>query len=452
MTVLSSGTALPPDVARIQRRTLVVLCTAQIVSGIGVAVGVALSSLVAARLSGSEAIGGLAGTAAVLGAALLALPVARLGTRSGRRAGLTLAYGTAALGALAATAAVPLGSWPLLLAGLVLFGGGSAGNLAARYSAADLAPPGSAARHLSLVVWATTVGSVAGPNLAEPAGRAFAALGLPVDAGGFAVAAIMYLLSAAVIAAALRPDPLRVARSLRAGEAGAAEPGPAGKGTAGKGTAGKGAAEEGGPAGARRPGTLRLGWRAVRDSLNARRAIAGIAVSHTAMVSIMSMTPIHLDHGGAAISVIGVVISVHIAGMYVFSPIVGRLADRFGRTPVLLAGMAQLLAATALAGSSAPHGVAQVTAGLFLLGTGWSCGLVAGSALLTESAPVERRPAVQGLSDLLMNVCGAGGTVVAGLVVKSASYGVLGAAVAVLVVAAACWLAATGRRAHLASA
>jgi len=136
----------------------------------------------------------------------------------------------------------------------------------------------------------------------------------------------------------------------------------------------------------------------------------------------------------------------------VFSPIVGRLADRFGRTPVLLAGMAQLLAATALAGSSAPHGVAQVTAGLFLLSTGWSCGLVAGSALLTESAPVERRPAVQGLSDLLMNVCGAGGTVVAGLVVKSASYGVLGAAVAVLVVAAACWLAATGRRAHLASA
>lgn len=432
MTASALGTALSPEVARVQRRTLAVLCTAQIISGIGVAVGIALSALVAARLSGSEAIGGLAGTAAVLGAALLALPVARLGTRSGRRAGLTLAYGVATLGALVATAAVPLGSWPLLLAGLVLFGGGSAGNLAARYSAADLSPPGSAARHLSLVVWATTVGSVAGPNLAEPAGRAFATLGLPVDAGGFALAMIMYLIAAVVIATALRPDPLRVARSL--------------------GTAEPDAAAGGGTAGARRPGTLRLGWQVVRESPNARRAIAGIAVSHTAMVSIMSMTPIHLDHGGASVSAIGVVFSLHIAGMYVFSPVVGRLADRFGRTPVLLAGMAQLLAAAVLAGSAAPHGVTQVTAGLFLLGTGWSCGLVAGSALLTESAPIERRPAVQGLSDLLMNVCGASGTVLAGLVVGSLSYGVLGAAVGALVAGAAAWLAVTARRAHLASA
>lgn len=427
MTTSSTKAAYTPDVARLQRRTLIVLSTAQVISGIAVAVGLALSALILARMSGSEAIGGLAGTASVLGAAALAIPVARVSGRSGRRPGLSIAFAVATLGSLIATVAIWVDRWPLLLCGLVLFGGGSAGNLAARYAAADLSPPGSAARHLSVVIWATTVGSVTGPNLAEPAGRVGAALGMPVNAGGFALATIMYLIATAVIAAALRPDPLRVARSLGAGE-----------------RTGTGRTADG--------GTLRAGWRVLRRSRAALRAIVAIAVSHTAMVSIMSMTPVHLDHGGASITVIGFVISLHIAGMYVLSPVVGWLADRFGRLPVLLAGMAQLLAAAALAGLAGPHGVTQVTIGLVLLGTGWSCGLVAGSAMLTESAPIERRPAVQGLSDLLMNVCGAGGTVLAGVIVGSLSYGVLGAAVAVLVILTAGWLGLPGRRAHLASA
>mgnify|MGYP002622540180 CR=1 FL=1 len=433
MTTTSAKAVNSPEIIRLQRRTLIVLSVAQVVSGIGVAVGLALSALVVTRMSGSEAIGGLAGTAAVLGAALLAIPVARAGARSGRRAGLILAYGVATLGAVISVLAIQAGWWPLLLGGLVLLGGGSAGNLAARYSAADLAPPGAAARHLSLVIWATTVGSVTGPNLAEPADRAGTALGLAVNAGGFALAAVMYLISTVVIAAALRPDPLHVARSLDA----AADTGGKSGGTAAAGRGG---------------GTVRTGWQVLRESRTARRAITAIAVSHTAMVSIMSMTPVHLDHGGATISVIGVVISLHIAGMYVLSPVVGWLADRIGRVPVLLLGMGQLLAAAALAGSAGAHGVPQVAVGLTLLGTGWSCGLVAGSAMLTESAPAERRPAVQGMSDMLMNVCGAGGTVIAGMIVGSFSYGVLGAAVAVLVAATAAWLALPGRRAHLASA
>lgn len=433
MTTTSPTAGLSsPDVGGVRRRTLLVLSAAQVISGIGVAVGLALSALVVARMSGSEAIGGLAGTAAVLGAALFAIPVARISSRSGRRHGLTLAYGVAALGALLATVAIGAGSWPLMLFGLVLFGGGSAGNLAARYSAADLSPPGTAARHLSLVIWATTIGSVAGPNLAEPAGRVAAELGLDGNAGAFTLSTITFFAAAVIITAALRPDPLLLARSLADGK--------------------PGDAPSGGPKAAARKGTVRTGLQALRESRNARRAIGAIAVSHTAMVSVMSMTPIHLDHGGASVSVIGVVFSLHIAGMYVLSPVVGWLADRVGRMPVLIAGMAQLLAAAVLAGAAGEHGVAQIAVGLTLLGTGWSCGLVAGSALLTESAPVERRPALQGLSDLLMNVCGASGTVAAGVVVGALSYGFLGAVVAALVAATAGWLLLPGRRAHLASA
>ncbi|MGI5486953.1 MFS transporter [Microtetraspora malaysiensis] len=428
----TTPTKIPIDVSRVQRRVLGVLSAAQIVSGAGVAVGLALSSLVVSRLSGSTVIAGFAGTATVLGAALLALPTARAAGRGGRRAGLTLAYVCALLGSIVAVVAIGLESWQLLLAGLVLVGGGSAGNLAARYSATDLAPPGHAARHLSLVVWASTVGTVAGPNLVKPAQAVAEPLGLTGAAGPFALSALTFAVTALIIAIGLRPDPFILARRIAAPPAPTdlAEP-----------------AESAKPAAARDAGgrTLRTAWEALRRSPQARRALAGIAVSHTAMVSVMSMTPVHLDHEGASISVIGIVISVHIAGMYVLSPLVGWLADRIGRRNVMLIGMGVLICAAVLAGSGG-HRVTQVGAGLLLLGIGWSCGLVSGSAMLTEAVEIEHRPAVQGMSDLLMNVCGATGTILAGAVVGFAGYGVLGAAVAVLIGLFAVWLVVAARR------
>jgi MFS family permease len=149
---------------------------------------------------------------------------------------------------------------------------------------------------------------------------------------------------------------------------------------------------------------------------------------------VMVMTPVHLGHGNAGLTVVGVVISVHIAGMYALSPLPGWLADRFGRIPVLLIGTALLAAAAALASVSAPHQVTRLTVALFLLGLGWSFGLVAGSALLTESVPAERRPAVQGLSDLLMNGAAALGGLAAGVIVTALSYGALATVAMALVV------------------
>jgi MFS family permease len=448
-------------IAAVQRRTLAVLSATQIVSGIGVAMGLSLSSLVVARLSGSTAISGLAGTATVLGAALLALPTAKASGGSGRRAGLTLAYGCALLGSLIVVLAISVASWPLLLGGLVLFGGASAGNLASRYSATDLSPPGHSARHLSWVVWAGTIGSVTGPNLTEPAEHLGRELGLAPDTGPFVLALLTFAVALAIIGITLRPDPLLLARS-----AALSTPSPAVRATTAPPTArattapastvpvsaaqtpAASALNPPAPvvpaATAKSAGTLRLGWRTLRETPVARRALIVIAVSHTAMVSVMSMTPVHLDHGGATYTVIGIVISLHIAGMYILSPVVGWLADRIGRLQVMLIGMGLLLAAAALAGEAGPHDVVQVSVGLALLGVGWSCGLISGSAMLSEAVPLRHRPAVQGLSDMLMNVCGATGTVVAGVIVGSLSYGVLGAAVAVMVTITGVWLAATG--------
>ncbi|MFI6902919.1 MFS transporter [Nonomuraea sp. NPDC050394] len=422
----------PADVRGIQRRTLAVLSIAQIVGGVGVAVGLALSSVVVDQLSGSTVISGLAGTATVLGAALLALPIARTAARSGRRAGLSLAYVAATAGCALSVLAITIESWPLLLVGLVLVGGGSAGNLAARYSATDLSPKGHAARHLSLVVWMATVGSVAGPNLAKPADHVGMSAGLVANAGPFAFSALAFALAWLVVAAGLRPDPLKLARSLAERTEPAEQSAPGTPGASGATPAVQDKA-------------LRNGWRTLRTTPMARRALAMIAISHTAMVSVMSMTPVKLHHDGSSLDVIGLVISLHIAGMYVLSPVVGWLADKAGRVPVLILGMSLLLASAVLAGT-AQHSVWQVTAGLVLLGLGWSCGLVAGSALVTESVPLDRRPAVQGLSDLIMNICGATGTVVAGAIVGVLSYGVLGLVVGVMVTAAGIWLYLTTRR------
>jgi MFS family permease len=290
-----------------------------------------------------------------------------------------------------------------MLFGLLIFGGGSAANLAARYSATDLSKPGHSARDLSVVVWATTVGSVAGPNLAAPAGRLGAWFGLPEQAGPYVLAAFAFALAALGMLVGLRPDPLLLARQRDHANT---------------------------PAPDR---SLGAAWRTLRASRRGRVAVSAIVVSHTAMVALMSMTPVHLGHGGATVTVVGVVISAHIAGMYALSPLVGAAADRLGHVPVLLLGMAQLIAATVLAGTSSAHEVGQLSAGLILLGTGWSCGLVAGSALLTDSIPAERRPAVQGLSDLLMNGGGALGGVLAGVIVMLMSYAVLAGLIAAFV-------------------
>ncbi|NJP89256.1 MFS transporter [Nonomuraea sp. FMUSA5-5] len=414
-TPTKPAVSTPDRIQRVQRRTLAVLSAAQIVGGVGVAVGLALSSVVVDELSRSTVISGFAGTATVLGAALLALPAAKASGRGGRRAGLSLAYTAALTGCVISVLAISLRTWPLLLVGLVLVGGGSAGSLAARYSATDLSPKDRSARHLSLVVWASTIGSVAGPNLAEPADRIGRSLGMAEKAGPFAFAALAFALAVVIVLVLLRPDPLILARAGTRTE----DPG--------------------------RNRTIRTAWHTLRTTPMARRALVMIAVSHTAMVSVMSMTPVKLHHDGSNLDVIGLVISLHIAGMYVLSPLVGWLADKAGKVPVLVLGSALLLGAAALAGT-AGHRVWQVTAALVLLGLGWSCGLVAGSALVTESVPIERRPAVQGLSDLLMNVCGATGTIVAGAIVGLLGYGMLGLMVGIMVALSGLWLTAVWRR------
>jgi MFS family permease len=158
------------DVARLQRRTLRLLFLAQIISGVGIAVGASVGALLAADLAGIGP-SGLAQSANVVGAALFALPAAAIVQRGGRRPSLAAGYFVSAVGSLLIVLAAMRDSVPLLFAGFFLFGGASAAGYQARYAAVDLAPAALRGRHLSLIVWATTIGAVVGPALAAPAGR-----------------------------------------------------------------------------------------------------------------------------------------------------------------------------------------------------------------------------------------------------------------------------------------
>ncbi|MFH8481975.1 MFS transporter [Streptomyces sp. NPDC018055] len=381
----------------LQRRTSAVLVVSQILGGLGVAIGIALAPMLATEVTGSEALSGLAPTASVAGTALLSLPLAALMTSRGRRPGLVLAYLIGALGGALVVLGTVARSFPLLLVGMAAFGAGSSANLQARFAAADLVGPERRGRAISTVVWATTIGSVVGPNIAAPAGRVFRGTPVPETAGPYLWSAVAFLLAGVVVAVLLRPDPLLTARALAQRSA------------------------QGG-----RKRSLRDGVAAVRESPMAGLALGTVTVSHTAMVSIMVMTPVHLGGHGAGLQLIGLVISGHIAGMYAFSPVMGWLADRFGRLSVIGLAVGLLSCAALLAGTAGPrHG--QTALGLFVLGLGWSAGMIAGSALLTDSVPQDARAAVQGLSDLTMNAAAGIGGATAGVIVAQWGYGPLNA-------------------------
>jgi MFS family permease len=391
------------DVAAVQRRTLVVLSVAQVLAGVGMATALAVSTLVATRLSGSELVGGAALTCVVVGAAAAALVVARVATRRGRRPALGLGYGVGAAGAAGAAVAVGAGSAPAMLVGLVLAGAATAAGLAARFAATDLAAPERRARALALVVWSTTVGAVAGPNLAGPVQTLAGALGLVPASGPFWLCAAAFGLATIGTWWGLRPDPLLLARGATVG-----------------------------------PTVPRPRAADARSALLASPAAllgaGGVVLGHLVMIALMSMAPVHLDHGGATLTVVGLVISAHVAGMYAFSPAFGWLADRLGPARVLTVAAALLVAAAAVCAVAGPERAGLVGVGLVLLGLGWSASLVAGSVLVTESVPLAVRPGAQGLVDVAMNVSGAVGGIAAGLVVAGTSFGVLGVVAAVVVV------------------
>jgi MFS family permease len=406
MSAASRPEVAPDRLAAAQRRTIVTLVAAQAVGAMGITIGIATASLLARDLSGSDDQAGLAQTFQVLGAAVASYLLARLMSRRGRRVGLVTGYVLGACGAVLAVVAGVVGSMALLLLGAVLLGSTTAANNGARYAATDLAPVTRRARALSTVVWASTIGAVAGPNLTGPAGALARGLGIPALTGPFALGSLAMLSAAVILGLFLRPDPLLLSR-----QAVGATPVP--------------------PTG--------TSWGRVVQAVRTRPvlgfAVMALAAAHAVMVSVMVMTPLHMEHGGAELRVIGIVISVHVLGMFAFAPLVGLAADRNGRAATLGVGAVVLAVSLVLCAASPEGSSWQIFAGLFLLGLGWSFATVSASTLIADHAPLDVRADVQGAADLVMGVTAAAAGGLAGVVVGTWGYATLAWASAGLVLA-----------------
>lgn len=415
-------------------RAVGVLVVGNLLGGVGVASGLAVGGLLAEQVGGT-AVAGLGQAMSVLGAAVAAIPLAGVAARRGRRWALSLGYLLATAGAALVILAAVVQLLPLLLLGLGLFGVSSATNLQSRYAAADHAPAATRARTMSVVIWATTVGAVAGPNLTAPGNDVGLGLGLPALAGPYLFSVVAFALGATVLAV-LFPGGRPTASPTSAGTPSATARADAHDAPV---DAGAPATPPSAPAAAVGP-LAALRW-ALGDA-PARSAVVTIACAHAVMVMVMVMTPVHMNHRGDTLQLVGLVISLHVLGMYALSPVFGALADRWGPRAVARAGIGVLLLAAALGFTAAQAFGSTLTAiALVVLGLGWSTCVIAGSAQLTAAAPDDVRVPLQGVTDAGMNYAGALAAALAGPVLALGGFQLVNTVAALLLLPAlACTL------------
>lgn len=404
------------DRAAVQRRTIMVTMSSVVPTTAAMGSSFAASAVLAEEITGSATLATLAAGSMSIGSMAAAVPLARRMARLGRRRGLVWGWALGAAGAVAAVGAAAFNLYPLVVLGIIGVGVGQSTNLAARYAVADLAADNRRARAIGMLVWASTFGAAAGPTIALGPVAEFAGLaGLPELAGPYVLSSAMFLAGLTITYFGMRPDPLEVL-----GTVGSEAPRPASPATVIKRIAGL---------------------------PEARLALLAMLVGQMVMVTVMTATPLHMTSGDQDYAVIGQVISLHIVGMYAFSPIVGWLVDRVGTHTIITVGGLILFVGAELAGHTDPAHSAGLFSGLTLIGIGWSCGLIAGSALLTNSFPVQQRVEVQGGADFVMITGGAVGGLSSGALVELLGFQSLShysgiAALVLVAAAAAAWIAA----------
>ena len=385
--ISDAATLTDTDRAALQRRTLIVLFVGAIPAGAAMSGAFATAATLGRELTGNDAWGTFAAACMTVGNALGTVPISRLSSRVGRRPALRAAWGIGFGGAIVALIATILELYPLLLPGLMGIGIGAAGTLSARYAAADLATEEDRAKAIGLLVWGGTFGSVFGPTLAlGPAGFVAESIGLDELAGPFMLSILLYGIASFSIDRWLRPDPL-----VAAGGLGAV---------------------------ADRP-KLSQSFAQLWQRPAARLAVLAMVVGQFVMAGVMIATPLHMKDGNHELRIVGFVISVHIVGMYLFAPIVGRIVDAVGpRLTIAVGGLILFIGAETAAHTDPEHRTGMFV-GLFLVGLGWSFGLVASSAMLTAAFSPAERVMVQGASDLAMTVAGASAGLLSGLVLEA---------------------------------
>lgn len=403
------------DRVAVQKKTLQTLMVGQIVGSAALASAVTVGAYVVQDILGSKTPwGGIATATVTIGTAVMAQVLSRIMMRRGRRPGLQLGYGLAVIGAVIAAVGAQTSSLPVFMVGLFLFGNGQASNLLARYAATDLALPEQRGQAMSRIIFASTFGAVFGPVLispAEAAGQNW--FGWDKYTGPWAFSACVLLLAFINTALRLRPDPLVVAGGISK------------------------------KSGEKLP-SIRQALSIVTATPTGKLALGSMVISHVVMVSVMTMTPVQMKlHNHESLS--QYVVSLHIAGMYAFSPFVGRYSDKRGTSRTVLIGAGVLVGSTILAALSGEMTLVLFPA-LWLLGLGWNFGLIGGSSMLLESVPDEKRVTVQGSADLMMSFCGGLAGLSSGFIRKAVGFHLLSASASIAAGILLLWAFSSFRR------
>jgi MFS family permease len=288
---------------------------------------------------------------------------------------------------------------------MLLLGIGNAGAQLSRYAAAELYPAPRRGFAMGVVIWAGTIGAVGGPLLLAPSSRLVVGLGGAAFVGPFLFAS----LAAAVAILAVT----------------------------------------GMPAGTGHSGGPRLPLRDLMRTRATRSALAVMATAQVVMVAVMTAAPVDMHLHGRGLGAVGTVLSAHTFGMFVLSPLTGRMLDRFGSQPVMVGGLLTLAVATGLAATvSQPLPRA---AALFLLGYGWNLCFIGGSGRLARELPASERTRVEGTVDAAVWTIAAVGSLSSTVILSAGGYPVLAAAAGALTVIPAILLSGRNRRTLAAS-
>lgn len=380
---------------KLYKRSLIIVMLSQVFGGAGLAAGITVGALIAKDMLGTASFAGLPAALFTLGSALAAFIVGQLSQRFGRRYGLSFGFIAGGVGAIGVIIAANINSLALLFISLFIYGAGTATNLQARYAGTDLANDKQRATATSIAMVATTFGAIAGPNLVTPMGKIATAISMPALAGPFILAAVAYILAGLTLFIFLRPDPLLVAKAI---------------------------ADE-------QQHKEAENVSALQKKANRIGILVGALVlilSHVIMVSIMTMTPVHMQGHGSNLSAIGMVIGLHVASMYLPSLGTGILVDKIGRTIVVVASGIILAAAGLVAAFAPGDSMVWVTLALMLLGLGWNFGLISGTTIIIDSTTIHNRARTQGSVDVWVALAGSAGSILSGVVVAYSSYAMLG--------------------------
>ncbi|WHY80138.1 MFS transporter [Neobacillus sp. WH10] len=387
----------PEKQKQLYRRTLIIVVISQIFGGAGLAAGITVGALIAQEMLGTDQFAGVPTALFTLGSAVAAYLVGRLSQRFGRRLGLAAGFLTGGIGAIGVVISALSNNILLLFASLLIYGAGTATNLQARYAGTDMASTKQRATAVSISMVSTTFGAVAGPNLVDVMGGFAVSIGVPALAGPFILAAVAFILAGLVLLVFLRPDPLLVANVIEAVKS-------------------------------REKEDLSIVNSNSTQRIERRGFIVGttlMILTQMVMVGIMTMTPVHMRHHGHGLSEVGMVISIHVAFMYLPSFVTGILVDKIGRTAMAIASGATLLAAGVFAAIAPADSMLFLIIALALLGLGWNFGLICGTALIVDATHPTSRAKTQGTVDVLIALAGATGGALSGMVAAQSSFATL---------------------------